>query len=80
MAYETGSVWVRWDLARERWYVLLDWNRERDSEWILKAEAVNRGRHVAGIYKTELLICNKSGTIIDKDTGKGGNDPYPPRG
>ncbi|MEO8740005.1 MAG: DUF2188 domain-containing protein [Casimicrobiaceae bacterium] len=59
--------------ANGRWAVQTDGTGRADSLHDRKADAVARGRELAGNKQTELVIKNEKGRIVAKDSH--GNDP-----
>jgi len=63
--------------AGKNWAVRGENNSRRTKITETKKEAVEKARQIAKNQKTELVIHNKDGKIIDKDSY--GNDPHPPK-
>ena len=56
-----------------RWAVQTDSTSRADSVHDKKSDAIRRGRELAGNKRTELVIKDERGRIIEKDSR--GNDP-----
>lgn len=56
-----------------RWAVQTDGTQRADSLHVRKSDAVARARQLAENKRTELVIKNESGRIVEKDSH--GNDP-----
>ena len=73
------ALWVKYGSHEDGWY-LLDDQTGIEQRYGVKDYAILQGRRESARQRTELHICNMQGQIIEKDTGQGGSDPFPPGG
>jgi hypothetical protein len=59
------------------WGVKREGNKRNTFIALTKSQAIEFGRKIAKIEKSELIIHNRDGKISDKDSF--GNDPLPPK-
>lgn len=59
------------------WGVKKEGNKRNTFIALTKSQAIEFGRKIAKIEKSELIIHNRDGKISDKDSF--GNDPFPPK-
>ena len=62
---------------RDKWAVRGEKKERVTAVFDTKQEAIKRGRQIAKNKESELIICNKDGTISQRESY--GHDPFPPR-
>ena len=61
----------------DKWAVRGEKNDRVTAVFDTKQEAIERGRQIARNGGSEFIICNKDGTISQRESY--GHDPFPPR-